>query len=376
MKIKLNKAISYTISSLALLSLYSCGPSAKQSIDTAVYNQSVSTNPCAASSACTIAFGEALQKLKQSGQNENSEFCDELLKRDDADLAVCEIDIRREKFKKVIETCKVPLFKRLAKISQLRNVGVGLQAGFTSDAELERAGIKKFSTSVQVRDTSSGYLAFTGDVQPKQVVLTFDDGPDSSNTVSVLNTLKAFGAKAHFFQLGKSVQADPKLTLRVAAEGHSIGNHSWDHPDFRKISFAEGLRQIKATQSILRSVLGAIDPFFRFPFGNSTAPLDQVLFQNQMADFHWAIDSNDWRMKNKEDGSVRTNLQVIEDTMAQLNRRGRGIILMHDVHLRTAELLPELLRRISDQGYSTVIIKPKDESLTTNPPILASERLP
>lgn len=375
MKITINKSVFHVVSALSLLALASCAPAAKQAIDTAVYNQKISTNPCAASSACSIAFSEALQKINQPGESKNTEFCDELLKREDSDLAICEVDIRNEKFQKVLASCKEPLLERLAKISKLRNVGVELQAGFTSEAELNRAGIRKFSTSVQVRDTSNGYLAVTGDIQPKQVVLTFDDGPEPTNTVSVLNTLNDFGAKAHFFQLGMRVQADPKLTQRVAAEGHSIGNHSWDHPNFRKISFEEGLRQIKATHSLLHSILGAIDPFFRFPFGNNTAQLDQVLYQNQMADFKWSIDSNDWRMVNA-DKSIRTNLQVIEDVMAQLNQRGRGLILMHDIHRRTAELLPELLRRISNQGYSTVILVPKDESLRTNPPILGTVRLP
>ena len=375
MTIRFKNNLNPLIAAAVLLTLASCAPSAKQSIDTAIYNQSVSSNPCAASSACTMAFGEAQLKMGQPGESENTEFCGELLKREDSDLAICEVDIRNEKFQKVIASCKAPLLERLAKISKMRNVGVDLQAGFTSGAELERAGIRKFSTQTQIRDTSHGYLAITGDVQPGQVVLTFDDGPEPTNTITVLNTLNDFGAKAHFFQLGMRVQSNPKLTQRVAAAGHSIGNHSWDHPNFRKISFEEGLKQIKETHSLLHSLLGAVDPFFRFPFGNSTAVLDQVLFQNEMADFKWAIDSNDWRMVNA-DKSIRTNLQVIEDTMSQLSRHGRGIILMHDIHRRTAELLPELLRRISARGYSTVVLQPKDVTLRTNPPILGSERLP
>lgn len=352
-----------------------CTPSAKESIDTAVYEQKISNNPCAASSACTNAFSEAQKKLAEPGQNNNTEFCNELLKREDADLAICEVDIRNEKFQNVIASCKSSLMQRLAKISKDRNMGIHLQAEFASEQPFNQTVIQKLPTQIQYRDTSKGYLAITGDVKPKQVVLTFDDGPDSTNTVSILNTLSRFGAKAHFFELGVRVKANPQVTQQIAAQGHAIGNHSWNHPNMRKISFEESVRQIKKTHSLLHSILGAVNPFFRFPFGNSTRRLDQMLYQNQMADFKWAIDSNDWRMVNK-DKSIRTNIQVINDTLSQLDSLGRGIILMHDIHRRTAELLPELLSQMAAKGYSTVILQPTDESLKTNPPLLATDHLP
>ncbi len=351
-----------------------CAPSLKSSIDSAVFQQKISTNPCAASSACSEAFDQALKKKQQVGNSETNEFCNELLKREDGDLAICEVSIRDEKYQDLISECNPSLMQRLEKISVLRNTGLELQANFTGASELDIVP-KKFATQVQIRDTSKGYLAVTGDVQPKQVILTFDDGPEPTNTKSVLNTLAQFGAKAHFFEVGMRVQANPQITQRIAAEGHTIGNHSWNHPNMRKISFEEGLKQIKQTHSLLHSVLGWVDPFFRFPYGNDTAQLNQVLYQNQMGSIKWSIDSNDWRMVN-EDKTIRTNLQVITDVMNQLEHRGRGIILMHDIHRRTAELLPELLSRILAKGYTTVMIQPADKSLKTNPPLLAGEHLP
>ncbi len=374
----MKKVLGLLIPCVAVLVLIGCAPTAKENLDVAVYKNKISNNPCAASVACTAAFNEAKLKINSEDGLDHTEFCDELLTRSDVDLAICEVDIRNEKFAVVIKSCKSTLTERLDRIVKQRNEGLSIQASFApSDvkAAFEKSDRPKFNTEIQRRDTSKGYFAVTGDVKPGQVILTFDDGPDPVNTLSILQTLSSFGAKAHFFEVGSAIQLNPSITKRVAAEGHTIGNHSWSHPDMRKISFEEGVRQIKKTHSLLLSVLGWADPFFRFPFGNNTPALDQVLYQNQMADFKWAIDSNDWRMHNL-DNTVRTNLQVVEDTMNQLNRRGRGIILMHDVHRRTAELLPELLSRIVAKGYTSVILQPRDVSLKTNPPLLSSGKLP
>lgn len=351
-----------------------CAPSSKSSIDAAVYQQKISSNPCAASSACSEAFDEALLKKQQVGNTDNNEFCNELLKREDGDLAICEVSIRDVKYQELISVCKSDLMQRLEKLSVMRNSGLQIQANFT-ETSLVGLTPKKFSTQIQIRDTSKGYLAVSGGVQPKQVILTFDDGPDPDVTKSVLNTLAQFGAKAHFFEVGLRIRATPELTRRIVAEGHTVGNHSWNHPKFRQISFEEGLKQIKQTHSLLHSVLGWVDPFFRFPYGEDTPQLNQVLYQNQMGSFKWSIDSNDWKMKNA-DKTIRTNLQVITDVMNQLEQRGRGIILLHDVHRRTAELLPELLLRISEMGYTTVMLQPADKTLKTDPPLLAENHLP
>lgn len=340
---------------------------AKESLDVDIQAQIVSTNPCSSATACSNAFVNALSKFSTDGK---SDFCDELVVRKDSDLAVCEVQIRSSKFADLISSCKSDLTAKLDNIVAARNAGLKVYANVNSTEPLGLGF--KLESEVQERDTSKGYYTVSGDVKPKQVILTFDDGPEPTNTRSILRTLEEAGAKALFFELGLRVQESPETTKLVAAQGHAIGNHSWDHPNMRVMPFEQAAAQIKKTQSILLKVLGWVDPFFRFPFGNRTPQLDQMLAENQMADFYWTIDSNDWRMVNA-DGTVRTNAQVVKDTITQLDRKGRGIILMHDIHRRTAELLPELLRLISERGYTTVLLQPAQAELKKSPPILVNK---
>ncbi|MFZ3228599.1 MAG: polysaccharide deacetylase family protein [Pseudobdellovibrio sp.] len=347
-----------------------CAPSSKQNLDAAVVQQKISSDPCSASSACTKAFNAELIKFEKSNSDE---FCNELVKRSDGDLAICEVDIRNTKFSSLLVNCKSNLTKRMDQIVVNRNQGLQVHANVFSNEDIGLGF--KLPTEVQFRDTANGYRAVTGDIKPKQVILTFDDGPEQINTLSVLRTLTEVGAKAHFFEVGQRIQASPEVTKQISEQGHAIGNHSWTHPNMQLMSFEDSVAEIKKTQSLLLSVLGWVDPFFRFPYGNRTPELTQVLTKNQMGEFYWAVDSNDWRMVNT-DGSVRTNLQVVTDTVNELDHKGRGVILMHDIHRRTAELLPELLRLLNQKGYSTVVLQPKDSTLKTNPTLLSDGRLP
>lgn len=81
-----------------------------------------------------------------------------------------------------------------------------------------------------------------------------------------------------------------------------------------------------------------------------------------MANFLWSIDSNDWRKINP-DKTAHTNAQVIKETLEQLDQRGRGLILFHDIHERTIELLPEFLVQLKKKGYSVVMLQASDSRL-------------
>jgi peptidoglycan/xylan/chitin deacetylase (PgdA/CDA1 family) len=205
----------------------------------------------------------------------------------------------------------------------------------------------------------------TGDTQEKQVILSFDDGPHPLSK-SVVSILDKVGVKAHFFQLGKSVQRYPEITQLIASRGHSIGNHSWDHPDFTTISFDEQVRQISDTNRIILNTIGWIDPFFRYPYGAKTSEMNEYLKDHSEANFLWSIDSNDWKKINS-DRSIRTNAQVIEETMNQLEQRGRGLVLFHDVHARTIELLPTFLSRLHSKGYKIVLLQASNSGLRNSP---------
>jgi peptidoglycan-N-acetylglucosamine deacetylase len=100
----------------------------------------------------------------------------------------------------------------------------------------------------------------------------------------------------------------------------------------------------------------AIAPFFRFPDLQQTRPELEYLAKRNIAIFSTDIDSRDFAMHKPE--------QVIKSVMTQLQKRGKGIILMHDFHRNTADALPELLRQLKDGGYKIVHMVPKASLIT------------
>ncbi|MCU1575051.1 MAG: polysaccharide deacetylase [Micrococcaceae bacterium] len=101
--------------------------------------------------------------------------------------------------------------------------------------------------------------------------LTFDDGPSPQRTAFVLDVLKQKGVKATFFLEGSHAQQYPDLVRRIKAEGHVIGNHSWDHADFPEISKAQQKLQIDRTNNAIKAITGEAPKLMRFPYGDSTS---------------------------------------------------------------------------------------------------------
>src|SRR5712691_819668 len=156
-------------------------------------------------------------------------------------------------------------------------------------------------------------------LRPKEVVLTFDDGPWPNNTPAVLAALAAHCIKATFFPIGKHAIWHPEILKQVAAAGHSIGTHTWSHADLSKKSKEEATREIEMGASAVHmAVAGPTAPFFRFPA-----------------------------------------LRHPPELVTYLGQRGKGIILMHDFQHATAEALPELLNQLKANGYKIVHMVPK-----------------
>ena len=101
--------------------------------------------------------------------------------------------------------------------------------------------------------------------------LTFDDGPSPQRTAFVLDVLKQKGVKATFFLEGSHAQQYPALVRRIKAEGHVIGNHSWDHANFPSINKTKQKQQIDRTNAAIKAITGEAPKLMRFPVGNSTS---------------------------------------------------------------------------------------------------------
>lgn len=195
-------------------------------------------------------------------------------------------------------------------------------------------------------------------LQQKEVVLTFDDGPQKFSTEAVLAALAEQCTKATFFSIGKMALGYPEIIREVAKAGHTIGTHTWSHLAIRKLkTFEEGRDEIeRGVSAVRRAVGGPIAPFFRYPTLVDTPESLAHLGKRNMAMFSTDIDSFDFKIQPPE-GIVKT-------VMSKLEKQGKGIILMHDIHKTTAKALPLLLAALKSKGYKVVHLKAKEEVAT------------
>jgi peptidoglycan/xylan/chitin deacetylase (PgdA/CDA1 family) len=187
-----------------------------------------------------------------------------------------------------------------------------------------------------------------------EVVLTFDDGPWPANTPAVLKALAEQCTKALFFPIGKHASWHPEILKQVFTAGHTIGSHTWSHKDLSKLSDQEATDEIEKGIAAVAIALGHKpgSAFFRFPALRSPDPLLKYVASRNLGVFSTDLDSFDFKIHNPD--------QVIKSVMGKLNKRGKGIILMHDFQRSTAHALPELLKQLKESGYRIVQIVGKE----------------
>jgi peptidoglycan-N-acetylglucosamine deacetylase len=199
---------------------------------------------------------------------------------------------------------------------------------------------------------------------PKELVLTFDDGPWPGTTPRVLNALKHECVRATFFLVGRNTKEHPELARRELAEGHSIGHHSYSHPLLNRMrpakAEAEINRGIAEDELALHGVrrIDPTTPFFRFPgFAASPALLDW-LNQRGIVVFGADVWASDWLPMTPE--------QELHLILRRIERIGRGIVLLHDIKNQTAAMLPALLRELKRHGYRIVHVVPAASHRASN----------
>jgi peptidoglycan-N-acetylglucosamine deacetylase len=218
------------------------------------------------------------------------------------------------------------------------------------------AGTLGVSRTIEVDTTGGPWFGEPhGDrnfLAPGEVVLTFDDGPAPADTREILAALAKECTKATFFMVGEMVAVHPEVVKEVADQGHTIGIHSWTHPNMARLSLDEVKHEVEATFDIVqKNSPQPVAPFFRYPYLSSNKLTEDYFKSRNIGQFAIDIDSSDWR--------VRSSAPVIARIMAGLKARGRGIILMHDIHKWTADAVPQLLAKLKAGGYKVVQLKPK-----------------
>jgi peptidoglycan/xylan/chitin deacetylase (PgdA/CDA1 family) len=183
-----------------------------------------------------------------------------------------------------------------------------------------------------------------------EVVITFDDGPLPKYSNQVLQILADECVKATFFTIGRQAKADPEGVRKLAAAGHTIGTHSQNHPlSFNKMS----LDQVKpeVDQGIAWTTAALTDPSVLSPFFRVPGLLRGDAVESYAASLGlqvWSADflADDWR-------SV-SGTKVYELAIKRLEARGKGILLLHDIHARTVAALPKILAGLKAKNFRIV----------------------
>ncbi|MBY5335384.1 polysaccharide deacetylase family protein [Rhizobium leguminosarum] len=186
-------------------------------------------------------------------------------------------------------------------------------------------------------------------LQDKEVILSFDDGPIPGRTDKVLAILDQFGVKGAFMMVGEMAEMHPALARKVAQDGNTIGSHTYDHANLSSLSFDAAMAEVIKGELAVTKATGTDVSFFRFPYLAESHRLRAAIAMRDMVVMDVDIDSKDY--------FTTTRVSATQRTMNLLHKRGRGIILMHDIHKRTVAMLPSLLSRLESEGYKVVTLK-------------------
>ncbi len=188
----------------------------------------------------------------------------------------------------------------------------------------------------------------------KEVVLTFDDGPLPPYSNRILDVLSSECVKATFFIVGRMARGFPALVRRTHDDGHTIANHSQNHPfTFHKMTVDQAAQEIEDGYASIRAALGegrSVAPFFRFPGLLRQEAVERYLAaQGHMA---WSVDfmADDWTRISAQ--------EIVHRSLMRLETKGKGILLLHDIQPATALGLPMLLRELKARGYKVVHVVP------------------
>jgi peptidoglycan/xylan/chitin deacetylase (PgdA/CDA1 family) len=177
----------------------------------------------------------------------------------------------------------------------------------------------------------------------KEVLFTFDDGPDPLVTGKILDMLDTAGAKAVFFVVGNRIHKAEHMLREVLDRGHLIGNHSYTHWLGKPPSSArEYLADIEKCQQRIFDACGYTPVLFRPPLGAVNLATIRTARCLNLQIYKWSFDTNDWRLR--DDDTARAQGTELAGKLAH-----RDVILMHDDNVHTPLVVEEMLRLLTSQ---------------------------
>jgi len=202
-----------------------------------------------------------------------------------------------------------------------------------------------------------------------EVVITFDDGPLPPYSNIILDTLASQCVKATYFLIGRMAREYPSIVRRIYNAGHTIGTHTENHPlALQRLPLRRIGSEVESGIASVDAALGnpkALSPFFRIPGLARTNAIDNYLASKALVTWSADVVADDWFRHI-------TAKTIVQRAMQRLEAKGRGILLLHDIHPATALALPTLLKELKARGFRVVQVVAAGDRPKSVPELLAS----
>lgn len=271
-------------------------------------------------------------------------------------------------FKSTLLTKKTGLFLLLFLASYAFGTGIGFlneQIHVRADAEAVTASAEgNWGLSFQedgqppaanaTFEELAQYNAFYAqDTDEKIMYLTFDCGYENGNTEMILDALKKHHVSATFFVVGTYIESEPELIKRMVDEGHTVGNHTWHHPDMSQIASMDSFRkELEDVESVYKEITGKeMTKYYRPPQGKFSETNLQMAKELGYKTFFWSLAYVDWY-----DNDQPTKEEAFDKLLGRIHPG--AVVLLHSTSATNAEILDELLGKWEEMGYQ---IRPLEE---------------
>lgn len=188
---------------------------------------------------------------------------------------------------------------------------------------------------------------YMGGAEEKVIYLTFDCGYENGYTEAILDALKKHNAPATFFVVGHYLETAPEIVKRMVAEGHTIGNHTYHHPDMSSISGESAFQEeLQLVRDAYKELIGEeMLYYYRPPQGKFTAGNLEMAQGLGYQTFFWSLAYADWD-QNKQPS--------VESAMEKLTQRIHpgAVVLLHNTSSTNATILDDLLTAWEEMGYT------------------------
>lgn len=228
-----------------------------------------------------------------------------------------------------------------AKIVEVENWGLGFgQEGMQPTGNASAKDLKQYEAY------------YIGDSSKKVIYLTFDCGYENGNTEPILEALKKHNVHATFFVVGHFLESAPDLVKRMVEEGHTVGNHTYHHPDMSTILSMEKFKEeMDGVAKLFEETTGQkISPYYRPPQGKYNKENLKMAQELGYHTFFWSLAYVDWNQDSQP---------THEEAFSKLTKRIHpgAIVLLHNTSKTNGEILDELLTKWEEMGYTFDVLE-------------------